>query len=226
MASGPFTMGPGDTVKLTLAVVAGDDDADYYGNVWEAKKLFDAKFNGPVAPPAPRLSAVPGDGRVTLYWDDAPETAIDPSTGEQDFEGYKIYRSEDGGMTWGTRITDALGRTYGYVPVAQFDLANNIKGADPKNPLAWLGNDSGLRHSWVDSTVVSGVTYSYTIVSYDRGTPTLYSLETTRGDGPQVSNFVNATPLPPATGRVPAQLQGLTHSAGTDAEGRVDRGDR
>ncbi len=214
-ATGPFTMGPGDTVKFTLAVIAGDDDADYYYNVWEAKKLFDAKFNGPVAPPAPRLSAVPGDGRVTLYWNDAPETAIDPSTGEQDFEGYKIYRSEDGGITWGTRITDALGRTYGYVPVAQFDLDNDIKGADPKNPLAWLGTNSGLRHSWVDSSVVTGVTYSYTIVSYDRGTATLYSLETTRGDGPQVSNFVTATPLPPAIGKTPAQLKGLSHTSGT-----------
>ncbi len=107
---------------------------------------------------------------MTLYWDDAPETATDPATGEQDFEGYKIYRSEDGGITWGTVTTDALGRTYGYVPVAQFDLVNNIKGPDPKNPLMWLGTDSGLQHSWVDSNVVDGIAYSYTIVSYDRGT--------------------------------------------------------
>ncbi|MGB6031210.1 MAG: hypothetical protein WBH55_00135, partial [Bacteroidota bacterium] len=117
--------------------------------------------------------------------------------------------------TWGTRITDAQGRTYGYVPVAQFDLINNIKGADPKNPLAWLGTDSGLRHSWVDSNVVDGITYSYTIVSYDRGTETLFSLESTRGDGPQVKNFVTAIPLPTATGRIPAALQSLGQTAGS-----------
>jgi hypothetical protein len=215
MATGPFSMAPGDTVKYAFAVAVGDDDADYYYQVWEAKKLFDALYNGPTAPPAPRLTVIPGDGRVTLYWDDTPETAIDPATGEADFEGYKIYRSEDGGVTWGTKITDAQGRTYGYVPIAQFDLDNNIKGADPKNSLAWLGTDSGLRHSWVDSSVTSGITYSYTIVSYDRGTPTLYSLESTRGDGPQVSNFVTATPLPAATGRVPARLQAINKTSGT-----------
>ncbi len=215
MSTGPFSMAPGDTVKYSFAVIVGDDDADYYANVWEAKKLYDALYNGPTAPPAPRLTAIPGDGRVTLYWDDTPESAIDPSTGEMDFEGYKIYRSEDGGITWGTKITDALGRTYGYVPVAQFDLKNNIKGADPKNSLAWLGTDSGLRHSWVDSAVVTGITYSYTIVSYDRGTPTLYSLETTRGDGPQVKNFVSATPLPPASGKIPARLKTMTKTQGT-----------
>jgi hypothetical protein len=214
MATGPFTMAPGDTVKYAFAVVVGDDDADYYYNVWEAKKLYDALYNGPTAPPAPRLAAIPGDGRVTLYWDDTPESAVDPATGEADFEGYKVYRSEDGGVTWGTKITDAQGRTYGYVPVAQFDLANNIKGADPKNSLAWLGTDSGLRHSWVDSSVTSGIAYSYTIISYDRGTSTLYSLESTRGDGPQVSNFVTVTPLPPASGIMPARIKAITKAAG------------
>lgn len=214
VATGPFDMAPNDTVKFVIGVVAGDDDADYYQNVWSAKQLYDAYYNGPAAPPSPALSAVTGDRRVTLYWDDTPETARDPSTGEQDFEGYKIYRSEDGGVTWGTKITDALGRTYGYVPVAQFDLDNAIKGPDPKNPLVWLGNDTGLRHSWVDSSVVNGITYSYTIVSYDRGTSTLYSLEGARGDGPAVKNFVNVTPTPPPTGSIPASLASLTHPQG------------
>ncbi|MGB5875428.1 MAG: hypothetical protein WBH56_17030, partial [Bacteroidota bacterium] len=64
VATGPFDMAAGDTVKLTIAVVAGDDDADYYSNIWEAKKLFDAQFNGPTAPPAPSLSAVAEEGSV------------------------------------------------------------------------------------------------------------------------------------------------------------------
>ncbi len=214
-ATGPFDMNAGDTVKMTLAVVAGDDDADYYQNLWAAKELFDAKFNGPIAPPSPALNAVTGDGRVTLYWDDSPETFLDPSTGEADFEGYKIYRSEDGGTTWGTKITDSQGRTFGYVPIAQFDLKNNIKGPDPKNPLIWLGSDTGLQHSWVDSNVVNGIEYSYTIISYDRGTPTLFSLEGTRGDGPELDYFVRVTPKPDATGKIPAQVKSFNHTNGS-----------
>ncbi len=137
------TMAPGDTVKFTSRSLRGDDDADYYSNMLAAQKCCSTRSSTarpPRLPPALRCSR----GRaVTLYWDDTPETAKDPATGEQDFEGYKIYRSEDGGMTWGDGTTDALGTTYGYVPVAQFDLANNIKGPDPKNPLMWLGTDSG-----------------------------------------------------------------------------------
>ena len=81
IATGPFDMNPGDTVKLTLAAIAGDDDADYYSNLWEAKKLFDARFNGPTAPPPPKLSAVAGDGRATLYWTDTPEESDGPRHG-------------------------------------------------------------------------------------------------------------------------------------------------
>ena len=214
ISTGPFDMAAGDTVKYTCAIVVGDDDAHYYENVWSAKQLFDAKFNGPIAPPSPSLTAVPGDGKVTLYWDDSPETFLDPSTGEMDFEGYKIYRSEDGGVTWGTKITDNQGRTYGYVPVAQFDLKDNIKGNDPKNPLIYLGNDSGLQHSWVDENVTNGIDYSYTIISYDQGTPTLYALEGTRGDGPQVSNFKTVTPQPDALGYIPPSVRSINQTSG------------
>ena len=214
-ATGPFDIDAGDTVKMTIAVVAGDDDADYYSNLWAAKELYDAKFNGPIAPPSPSLSAVAGDGRITLYWNDSPENFIDPSTNEADFEGYKIFRSEDGGTTWGTKITDSQGRTFGYVPTAQFDLVDNIKGNDPINPLIWLGSDNGLRHNWVDSNVVNGIAYSYTIVSYDKGTPTLYSLEGTKGDGPQVNYFVTVTPKPDATGKIPSKVKTFTHTKGT-----------
>ena len=221
VASGPFDMAPGDTVKMVCAAIVGDDDAHYYSNLNEAKKLYDAKFNGPIAPPSPTLNAVAGDRQVTLYWDDAPETFVDPSTNEADFEGYKIYKSEDGGVTWGTKITDSQGRTYGYVPVAQFDLADNIKGNDSKNPLIYLGNDSGLAHSWTDTDVTNGITYSYTIVSYDKGTETLYSLEGTKGDGPQVNNFVTLIPSPNALGYIPAEVEAINHTTGS-GEGAVN----
>jgi len=220
ISSGPFNMTAGDTVKLTVAVAVGDDDAHYYRVLDQAKTLFDAKFNGPIAPPAPNLSVVPGDGEITLYWDDSPENFIDPSSGENDFEGYKIYKSEDGGLTWGTKITDSQGRTYGYVPVAQFDIDNNISGVDPINPLVYLGNNTGLKHSWTDKNVVNGMSYSYTIVSYDRGTSTLFSLETVRGDGPQVQNFVNVIPTPKAVGILPGAVKTFSKFSGT-GEGEV-----
>lgn len=217
---GPFDLASEDTVKITIAVAIGDDDADYYEKVWQAKELFDAYLNGPTAPSSPTLSGVADDGKVTLYWDDLPETETDPSSGETDFEGYKIYRSEDGGVTWGTKITDSRGRTYGYVPVAQFDLDNDIKGVDEKNSLIWLGDNTGLQHKWIDENVINGILYSYTIVSYDRGTEKLPSLEGTKGDGPNVANFINIMPSPKAMEIIPAELNEITHQTGL-GEGNI-----
>jgi hypothetical protein len=221
ISTGPFDMAAGDTVKLTVAVAVGDNDADYYEKVWQAKELFDAKFNGPVAPASPTLRGVADDGKVTLYWDNAPEDDVDPSSGETDFEGYKIYRSEDGGITWGTKITDSRGRTYGYVPIAQFDLKNNIKGIDPKNSLIWLGEDNGLQHQFIDENLINGVEYSYTIVSYDRGASSIFSLEGTKGDGPNVQNFINITPNPKAMDVLPAELNSISQTLGV-GEGTVE----
>ena len=87
--------------------------------------------------------------------------------------------------------------------------------------MIWLGSDNGLKHSWVDSNVVNGIAYSYTIISYDRGTPTLFSLEGTRGDGPQVDYFVTVTPKPAATGKIPANVKTFSHSSGTGT-GNID----
>ena len=35
----------------------------------------------------------------------------------------------------------------------------------------WRGDDTGLQHSFVDSTVQNGVRYYYAVVSYDMGDP-------------------------------------------------------
>ena len=42
----------------------------------------------------PTVTAEAGDGFVRLSWDDVAERGADPVTGEFDFEGYRIYVSE------------------------------------------------------------------------------------------------------------------------------------
>ncbi len=51
----------------------------------------------------------------------------DPFSGEYDFEGYRVYRSEDNGITWGEKTTDINRYPSGYVPLAEFD-----KSLDPE----------------------------------------------------------------------------------------------
>ena len=54
------------------------------------------------------------------------EQSSDSLTGYFDFEGYRLYRSTDGGKTWGgpdDRLYDFNGKLVGWLPYAQFDFS-------------------------------------------------------------------------------------------------------
>jgi hypothetical protein len=214
VATGPFSMEPDEVVKSTIVAAIGEDDADFYKQIIQAVKMFEENFIGPSAPPPPTLNATASDGKVTLYWDANSERIPDPFTKEIDFEGYRIYRSEDNGQTWGQEVIDAQGNLLGYVPLVQFDLANGITGFDPRNPISYLGDDTGIRHTYEDTDVKNGITYSYTIVAYDRGETDIYSLESARGTSIADRNFATVTPSPDYLGKTPADLETLDHIQG------------
>ncbi|MFQ5707618.1 MAG: hypothetical protein ACE5HO_09235 [bacterium] len=50
----------------------------------------------PASPPPPRFKVIPENSKVTLLWDDSPEEFVDPLSGEMDFEGYRLYRTQLG----------------------------------------------------------------------------------------------------------------------------------
>jgi len=216
VTTGPFTMQPGEKVTGTIAFSAGKDLADLKKNFLMAQKMYLNKFLGPAAPPSPIVRVVAGDKKVTLSWDDAAEKAIDPVSKLADFQGYKIYRSQDQGATWGPKITDSKGKLVGYVPIAQFDRNDLIQGPDPVNQANYLGDNTGLVHMFVDSTVNNGVMYSYTITSYDSGSVSgdLESLESARGTTAADANLVDVTPRSAPIGYVAATVT-VTQTAET-----------
>ncbi|MDZ4757741.1 MAG: hypothetical protein SGJ10_06325 [Bacteroidota bacterium] len=50
----------------------------------------------PEPPATPTVKIVPSNNKVDIYWDDAAEKSIDPLSKKQDFEGYRIYRTNAG----------------------------------------------------------------------------------------------------------------------------------
>ncbi|UCF05982.1 MAG: hypothetical protein JSV33_02795 [bacterium] len=56
------------------------------------------------APPIPKMRVVPGDNRVTLFWDNLSEVVPDPLTRKYDFEGYQIWRAADWHRPLGTSV--------------------------------------------------------------------------------------------------------------------------
>ncbi len=194
MSAGPFDLAAGDTTYFSFAVIMGDPPQDTQNfetppdlekNAKMAQIMYDLKYQGFSPPDAPTVSAVADDGKVTLYWDSKAESSVDVVTGVPDFQGYKIYKSTDGGSTWGNPHTDLIyntdGQAVGWRPLAQFDLTKeeeielgyrddrDYSGPDPVAPWFSLGTDSGLEHRYVDHDVINGVTYSYSVVAYDIG---------------------------------------------------------
>jgi len=142
-----------------------------------AQETYQNNYRFAVAPPAPTLTAIAGDNKVSLYWDDKAESSYDEFLANiggdgNHFEGYRIYRSSDPAFLDATNITNGFGTEQFLTPLKIFDLKDGISGFDSLGIDGihyYLGDDSGLQHSFVDSTVKNGFTYYYAIVSYSKG---------------------------------------------------------
>lgn len=237
-----FPLKAGQTERMSVAVVLGNgptDDIkrrDVLRNRLRAQETYNVDYQFAKAPLIPTLTAVPGDKKVTLYWDDVAEQTYDSfihgiSGNGYDFEGYRIYRVSDAALEDAYNITDAFGikrfRTY----IKQFDLDNNYSGIDSIGIDGGnfdLGNNTGLKHSWVDTSVYNGFTYYYVITSYDCGYP----------GGPDLSggivpaeclikitvlpdtvivgqNVARVVPEAPPGGYVAAKISNIKHSSGS-----------
>jgi hypothetical protein len=110
--------------------------------------------------------------------------------------------------------------------LAQFDLKNNIMGYSKttvKGVAYYLGDDTGIKHTFTDTSVVNGQKYFYAVVAYDKGSDTLglfpsenaYSVtQTLRGGTVLPKNVVEVVPNPNAMGYVPAVAENIVHSKG------------
>ena len=136
--------------------------------------IYDANYQFATPPPFPTLQAYAGDGFVNLTWDNAAEDAFDPITNTNDFEGYKIYRSTDESFLDPQIIYDAqgIGPLGPGKALAVFDLDNGIldySNISVEGVQFYFGTDSGVKHSFKDTTAINGQRYFYAVTAYDRG---------------------------------------------------------
>jgi len=233
-ASGPFQLKVGQTERFSLALAYGGDLDELRGTVHTVQQIYNANYQFAVPPTRPIVTAEAGDGSVRLTWDDAAERSVDPVTSENDFEGYRIYRSTDPNFLDARVITNATGSNVigNGRPIAQFDLADGRKGFTRKvvEGVAYnLGTDTGLKHTFVDTDVTNGQEYWYAVCAYDYGFdlgPELDSLafypsensysvsRTLRGGVIKPTNVVNVRPNPRVPGFARATVSPPQHTAG------------
>jgi len=177
-ASGPFILKKGQRERFSLALAFGADLAELRTTVGTVQQIYNANYQFAVPPPMPTLSAEAGDRFVRLSWDDVAERGVDPVSGTFDFEGYKIYRSTEPDFLDPEVITTGTGGDIGLrKPLKQFDLTDGKRGFSTKaveGVQYWLGDETGITHTWTDSLVTNGQEYYYGIAAYDFGVDSPY----------------------------------------------------
>ncbi len=185
ISSGPYMLRSGEKLEFYTAIIAGENLPELLNYLDQAYKILDFNFEISKPPSTPTLYSYAGDGKVTLYWNDIAEYSFDNFSGEYDFEGYRLYRSMDRGVSWQL--------------LADFDKINDI------------GLDRGLQYSYTDNNVVNGIEYWYSITAYDRGDDQLESLESPIGSNPDAINLNSVIPISSALGRTPVTAGNAEH---------------
>ena len=194
LSCGPFDLPVGREVPFSFCIIYGQTEDDLINNARFAQVMYNSRYQGFTPPARPNVHAETGQGEVRLFWNDHAENSRDVVTGYSDFEGYKIYKSLDGGQTWGgadDMIYDNDGIFVGWRPYQQFDLSaeedslhcaytntnncdhqeqrgHSISGQDPYYPWFSLGDDTGFETIRLDEpTVFDDDTMNYMFIDHN-----------------------------------------------------------
>ena len=149
------------------------EDANYNGALDPGEDL---NGNGvldryliPSPPGSPALRVELERGRAVLYWNAIAETSVDPVTGRQDFEGYRIYRSDPG--------DDRAGNILGEAGlIAQYDRPGNEVGFNNgfeavrlDEPVTFPGDPTTYEYRFVADGLLDGWQYAFAVTAFDEG---------------------------------------------------------
>jgi len=137
----------------------------------------------PSPPNAPRVRVEPGDREVTIYWDRDAEDSIDPITGREDWEGYRIYRTNAGDdiRSGGDILSE-------FILMAEFDKISDIgyntgfKEVRLDEPVTFPGDPVEYHYKFRVPNLLNGWQYAFAVTAFDEGDPEigLESLESSR----------------------------------------------
>jgi hypothetical protein len=154
----------------------------YYGEDRNRNGMLDAgeDLNGdgiltryilPTPPVSPKVKVLSLDRSTEIYWDKRAEFSIDPITGERDFEGYRLYRTNSGfDLTQSQNLQSAL------VKMAEFDSLNNEIGYNTgfgyielDEAKTFPGDTTQYYYRFKVDNLLNGWQYVFSVTAFDKG---------------------------------------------------------
>ncbi|MFN8546918.1 MAG: hypothetical protein U0527_02845 [Candidatus Eisenbacteria bacterium] len=187
LSSGPFTMAPGDTQEVVVAIIVAQG-GDRLSSISllkqydvQAQAVFDINFRIPSPPPRPTVFARALDREVELVWTAGADGDVQVSQEldqEFHFEGYNVWQGESVAGPWKRIATYDVDNDVALIYSDVFDVT--IGGS--QKLIVAAGTNSGVVHSLkLDSDkLLGGPLVNYHEYFY---AVTAYSYET-RHDAP------------------------------------------
>lgn len=161
--------------------------ANLVENIGWAYRLFDGQENEdgsrtrflvPEPPQTPNMRVELEEGAAVIYWDDRSEDSVDPVTEEEDFAGYKLYRTQLGDDLEGSIGSSAK-------VLREWDLQGDDTGFETgfdeirlDEPATFPGDDTEYSYRYEVSGMLSGWQYLFSVSAFDQGDDRTPPLET------------------------------------------------
>lgn len=156
-------------------------------NIDWAYRLFDgqenedgsrSRFLVPEPPETPNMRIELGAGLASIYWDDRAEDSVDPVTGEEDFAGYRLYRTEIGDDLRGTISTNAQMLREWDSPGDDAGFNTGFDEVRLDEPVTFSGDDTEYNYRFDLPGMLSGWQYLISVTAFDQGDDRTPALET------------------------------------------------
>lgn len=156
-------------------------------NIEWAYRLYDGQENEdgtrtrflvPEPPTTPNMRVELSEGTASVYWDDSAEESVDPVTLEEDFAGYKLYRTQLGDDLGGTITSNAK-------VLREWDVEGDNRGFETGfdeirllEPVTFPGDPVEYTYRYDISGMLSGWQYLFAVSAFDQGDDRTPPLET------------------------------------------------
>jgi hypothetical protein len=129
------------------------------------------RFILPTPPDAPKMKVIAGNNRIDVYWSDNAEQSVDPISKEQDFEGFRLYKTAVG---FDVQNTADIARDLNQV--GAWDIPANVIGFDNgfedirlPSPVTFEGDSVSYYYHYVFENVPNGWQHVIALTAFDRG---------------------------------------------------------